>query len=73
MSPNVIPNSMTRMVSIVLNKLLPRIENDVASEKMRKEKETMSCMRHGFYAISKTSCEISSIKFKYEIVVFVLE
>ena len=30
-------------------------------------------MRYGFYTISKTSCEISSIKFKYRIVVFVLK
>jgi hypothetical protein len=32
----------------------------------------MSCMRHGFYTTSKTSCEISSIKLKYGIVVFAL-
>jgi hypothetical protein len=40
---------------------------------MRKEKETMSCMRHGFYTTSKTSSEIGIIKFKYGIVVFALE
>jgi hypothetical protein len=40
---------------------------------MRKEKETISCMRHDFYTTSKTSCEISSIKLKYGIVVFALE
>jgi hypothetical protein len=43
---------MTRMVSIALNKLPPRIKNDVANELMRKEKETMSCMRHDFYITS---------------------
>ena len=42
---------------------------------MRKKKKTMFCMRHGFYITFKTSCEISSIKFKYGIVtvVFALE
>ncbi len=40
---------------------------------MRKEKETTYCMRYGFYTTSKISCEISSIKFKYGIVVFALE
>ncbi len=70
------------MVPIALNKLPPKTKNDVANEEMRKEKETMSCMRHGSNTTSKTLCEISSIKtlceissikFKYEIVVFVLE
>lgn len=32
----------------------------------------MSCMRRGFYTTSNTLCEISSIKFRYGIVVFVL-
>ncbi len=40
---------------------------------MRKDKETISSMRHGFYITSKASCEISSIKLKYGIVVFALE
>jgi hypothetical protein len=43
---------------------------------MRKENEIMSCIRHGFYTTSKTSSEIGGIggiKFKYEIMVFVLE
>ncbi len=33
---------------------------------MRKKKENKSCMRFGFYIISKTSCDINSIKFKNE-------
>jgi hypothetical protein len=40
---------------------------------MSKENERLSCMRHGFYTTFKILCEISSIKFKYEIVVFALE
>ena len=40
---------------------------------INEEREWNYVSRHGFYTISKTSCEINNIKFKYEIVVFALE
>jgi hypothetical protein len=43
---------MTRMVSIELNELPPRIKDEVLRDLMKKEKESRSCMRPGFYTLS---------------------
>lgn len=40
---------------------------------MRKDKDIRFYMRYSFYTIFKTSCEISSIKFKYEKMMFALK